>query len=138
MILIAGFTGMAQKGPHRGDHAAMKDLTPEQVATLQTKKLTLALDLSTSQQKAIQELHIENVKRRKEKMESGKAKNDSEERGKPSPEERYAMQNERLDHMIEVKAKMKEILSPEQYEKWQKGHHHKRKQKGHHQNRGRR
>ena len=138
MVLIAGFTGMAQKGPHRSNHAAMKDLTPEQVATLQTKKLTLALDLSTSQQKAIQELHVENVKLRKEKRASARAGNTDGERGKPSSEELYAMQNERLDRMIFVKAQMKESLSPEQYEKWQKAHHHNKKHKEHRQNRGKR
>lgn len=138
MVLIAGFSGMAQKGPHRGDRGAMNDLTAEQVATLQTKKMTLALDLNTSQQKAIQELHLENVQLRKEKMENIRAEKASEERGKPSPEKRFAMQNERLDRMILIKGKMKQILSPEQYEKWQKAHHHKKMRKEHRENRGKR
>lgn len=138
MALIAGFAGMAQKGHHRGDRGAMKDLTAEQVATLQTKKLTLALDLNTSQQKAVQELHLENVVLRKEKMETKRAEKASDERGKPSPEEQYAMQTERLDRMIFTKGKMKQILSPEQYEKWQKAHHHTRMHKKHRENRGKR
>jgi len=138
MVLIASFSGMAQKGPHRGDRGAMKDLTAEQVATLQTKKLTLALDLNTSQQKAIQELHLENAKLRKEKMETMRTEKASDERGKPSPEKQYAMQNERLDRMILTKGKMKQILSPEQYEKWEKAHHHKKMHKEHREHRGKR
>lgn len=134
MVFIAGFSGMAQKGPHRGDRGAMNDLTAEQVATLQTKKMTLALDLNASQQKAVQELHLENVKLRKEKMEAIRAEKATDEGGKPSPEKRFAMQNERLDHMISTKGKMKQILSPEQYEKWQKAHHHKRQHRGHREN----
>jgi len=138
MALIAGFSGMAQKGPHRGNRDTMKDVTPEQMATLQTKKLTLALDLNASQQKAVQELHLENAKLRKEKMEKIRAEKAADERAKPSPEEHFAIQNERLDRMIVTKGKMKQILSPEQYEKWQKVHHHKRMHKEHRQNKGKR
>lgn len=129
MVLIAGFSGMAQKGPHRGNRDTMKDVTPEQMATLQTKKLTLALDLNASQQKAVKELHLENAKLRKEKTENIRAEKAADERAKPSPEEHFAMQNERLDRMIVTKDKMKQILSPEQYEKWQKVHHKKRMHK---------
>ena len=138
MVLIAGFSGMAQKGPHRGNRDTMKDVTPEQMATLQTKKLTLALDLNASQQKAVQELHLENAKLRKEKMEKIRTEKAADERAKPSPEKHFAMQNERLDRMIVTKGKMKQILSPEQYEKWQKVHHHKRMHKEHRQNKGKR
>ena len=138
MSLIAGFSGMAQKGPHRGNRDTMKDVTPEQMATLQTKKLTLALDLNASQQKAVQELHLENAKLRKEKMEKIRTEKAADERAKPSPEKHFAMQNERLDRMIVTKGKMKQILSPEQYEKWQKVHHHKRMHKEHRQNKGKR
>lgn len=127
MLVMASFSAMAQKGPHYGERHGMKDLSPEQMATLQTKKLTLALDLTKSQQEAVQQLHLENAKTRKEKLEKIKAARESEERQKPSSEERFAMQNERLDHMITQKEKMKKILSPEQYEKWEKGHNQKRK-----------
>jgi Spy/CpxP family protein refolding chaperone len=141
MLVMASFSAMAQKGPHHGERHGMKDLSPEQMATLQTKKLTLALDLTKSQQEAVQQLNLENAKLRKEKMEKIKADRDGEERQKPSSEERFAMQNERLDHMISQKEKMKKILSPEQYEKWEKGHHQKRKhgdRRGKHQHRGKR
>ncbi len=116
VILLFAVSGvMAQKG-ERGGRAQMKDMTPEQIATLQTKKATLALDLTQAQQKQLKSLFIENAKMRKAKM---AAKEEGAERKKPSPEEHYARANERLDHQIAQKAKLKQILSEEQYAKWE-------------------
>ncbi|WP_422083547.1 Spy/CpxP family protein refolding chaperone [Ulvibacterium sp.] len=129
-MLLAGATAMAQEGRKNHHRAAMKDLTPEQIATLHTKKMTLALDLNEAQQKQIQVLSLENAKLRKAKMEERKAKKESGESKKPTSEERYVMQLERLDNQIAHKAEMKAILSPEQYEKWEKLHFHKRKHRG--------
>ncbi len=108
LMLLVGFTSIAQ-------NRAMKDMTPEQIATLKTKKMTLALDLTDSQQAQIQELNFANATMRKAKRDERK-KSDT----KPTADERYEMQNERLDHQIENKAKMKEILSNAQFEKWEK------------------
>jgi len=98
---------------------AMKDLTPEEVATLQTKRMTLHLDLAEAQQKKIQALNLEEAKLRKSKMEEHKAMKESGEAKKPAKEERLKMMNERLDHQIAVKRQMKDILNADQYEKWQ-------------------
>lgn len=100
--------------PHR-----MNDLTPEQAATLRTKHMTLNYDLTKSQQDEIYKLNLENAKAKKDMMESLKAKKESGEWQKPSSEERYKMMNDRLDHQIAVKAKMKNILTKEQYSKWE-------------------
>lgn len=134
LLCMVGLTAMAQKGEN-GHRGGMKDLTPEQMATLQTKKMTLALDLTQDQQTKIQALNLENAKTRKAKMEARKAAKEKDEAKKPTSEERYAMQNERLDKMIAQKAEMKNILSADQYEKWEKmahrkGKHGKRKRKG--------
>lgn len=130
MLLLVGATAVAQEksgGHHRGK---MNDMTPEQMATLQTKKMTLALDLSESQQSQIQALNLENVKVRKTKMEERKAKKEVGERKKRTSEERYAMSNARLDAQIAQKEEMKKILSEKQMEKWEKMKHGKRKHKG--------
>ncbi len=128
MFAIASLTAMAQDGPDRGPRDGKDQLTPEQMATLQTKKMTLALDLSSAQQKQIQEFHLENAKLRKEKMEAVKGK-----RKDLSSEERYAHQNERLDHMIAQKEKMKKILNEDQFSKWEKEMSHRthKGRKGH-------
>lgn len=122
VMLFVAVATMAQERQHH-HRSYMKDLTPEQMATLQTKKMTLALDLSKAQQSQLKKLFTENAKLRKEKMKMRKAK---KENGTTS-EERYAMQNQRLDHLIAQKSEMKKILSQEQYEKWEKAHHGKRK-----------
>ena len=119
MMLLAGGIIFAQKG-EKGGRERMKDLSPEQIATLQTKKATLALDLTSAQQTQMKAFFEENAKMRKAKMEERKAQKESEETKERTSEERYARANERLDHQIAQKAKLKEILSEEQLAKWEK------------------
>ena len=119
LLCMVGMTAMAQKG-ERGNRDAMKNLSAEQIATLETKKMTLALDLTEEQQNKIQILNLEKAKTRKAKMEERKAARENEEAKKPTTEERYAMQNERLDQMIAHKAEIKSVLSAEQYKRWEK------------------
>ncbi|KAG1650165.1 hypothetical protein GQR58_028275 [Nymphon striatum] len=97
-MLLVGITAIAQRGEH-GSREGKKDLTAEQVATLKTKKATLALDLTEAQQGQMKTLFLENAKMQKTKM---------------------TEPNERLDHQIAQKAKLKSILSDEQYTKWEK------------------
>ncbi len=125
MLTIASFTAMAQDGPDRGSHDRKDPLTQEQMATLQTKKMTLALDLTSAQQKQVQALNLENANMRKEKMETVKG-----ERKDFSSEERFAHQNERLDHMIAQKDKMKKILNEDQFSKWEKQMLHRKHKRG--------
>ena len=126
LAILCTLNVVAQEGPDRKDRKErkgmnkelLKDLTPEQHATLQTKKLTLALDLSNRQQTQVLNLQTKVATERKAKMEAHKAKKEKGE--KPTKEERYQMMNERLDAKIAYKRKMKEILSDEQYEQWEK------------------
>ena len=97
----------------------MKDLTPEEMATLQTKKMTLHLDLTADQQKKIQALNLEQATIRKAKMEEHKAMKESGERKAFTKEDKLKMMNDRLDHQIAMKQKMKNILNAEQYAKWE-------------------
>lgn len=115
-MCLVGMTAMAQKG-ERHQNNAKNDMTPEQMATLKTKQMTWALDLTNAQQKQIQTLNLENAKTRKAAMDERKARKETK---KPTSDERYAKKNERLDRMIVHKAEMKNILSTEQYDKWEK------------------
>lgn len=128
-LLMIGFIGLAQnergENRHRGN---LEDLSPEQMATLQTKRMTLALDLNEAQQKQLQKINLDQVISRKEKMDEMKAKKESGEMTKPTSEERYAMQTARIDKQIAHKAQVKQLLSKEQYVKWEKMH----QRKGHH------
>ncbi|SRR6056297_1952173 len=131
VVLISGITLSAQR--HQGDRGTMQDLSPQEIATLQTKKMTLALDLDQKQQTEVQSLFLTNATERKNKMDERKSK--KEDGNRPSKEERYAMQNERLDHMIAQKASMKKILTEAQFEKWEKMQ--LRRQKGKRERKGR-
>jgi hypothetical protein len=122
LLLLVGATSIAQQDG-KSQREGMQDLSPEQMATLQTKKMTLALDLNAAQQSQIQALNMENAKMHQSKMAEYKAKKEGGEKKEVTSEERFAMQNERLDHQIAQKEKMKSILSQEQYEKWEKMNH---------------
>jgi len=107
-----------QRDGQRAQMEAMKDLSPDEIATLQTKKMTLHLDLNEAQQNKVQAFFLEEAKFRKAKMEERKAMKESSETKTFTKEDKFKMMNERLDHQIEVKQKMKSILNAEQFEKW--------------------
>ena len=108
----------------------MMSLSADEIATLQTKKMTLHLDLNESQQVKIHKMNLENAKAKKAYMKKRKAKKESSETvEKPSKEERFKMANKKLDYQIATKQKMKDILNKEQYEKWEKAQA-KRTQRG--------
>lgn len=101
-------------------------ISPEQQTELQVKKMTLELDLDTNQQKEIRTILLENAKKReakkmalKEKMAKGQ---------KPTTDEKFEMKSKILDDKIEHKARMKKILKPEQFQKWEQ-HQENRKEK---------
>jgi len=116
----------------KGKMEMMKDLSPEQMATLRTKKMTLALDLTKTQQNKMHALHLEGAKARKEQMKK-RAKNKGAEKPKLTSEEKYNKMNSVLDRKIEIKNKVKSILTDEQFQKWERSQKHSRnKKKKHH------
>ncbi len=136
-MLLSGVLLTAQKEGHRHQKGHMSDLSPEQMATLQTKKLTLALDLNEAQQKQVQQLHLEQAQLRKAKRSEQGESEEGETGARPTKEERYERHLSRLDAMMAHKAKMKSVLSAEQYEKWEKLNMHRQEQhrprgRGHH------
>lgn len=128
LIIIAlafiGLQATAQKkegGPRNHDRGEkMMNLTAEEMATLQTKKMTLALDLDKGQQDKVYKINLENATTRKAMMDERKAKKEAGTAEKPSKEERLKMMNAMLDHKIAEKAEMKKILDDDQYAKWEK------------------
>ena len=119
-LLLIGFTARAQQQNREEGRRHMANLSPEQMATLQTKRMTLALDLTADQQSKIQEMFAKNAAERKSKMEDLKARKESGET--LSDDEKFDMKNERLDNQIAHKEEMKTILDDAQYAKWEKMH----------------
>jgi hypothetical protein len=140
VALLTSAVAFAQKDGHRGQRGEFhKDLSVEQLATLQTKKMTLALDLSEKQQQEILEFNIANVEFRKAKLAERETRRASEERSRPSADERYAMENAKLDHMIAQQQELKKILNDEQFDQWKKMQLHKQaKARNHRQKEARR
>lgn len=101
-------------------------MSVEQRNQLQLKRMTADLDLNTSQQKEMATIIADENAKREAKRAEMKANRDAKKQ--LTADERFKMENERLDAQIERKAKMKKILSKEQFEKWeanQKDRRHK-------------
>jgi hypothetical protein len=117
VLISLSFLANAQEKKERADK--LQDYTPEEMAQIQTKQMTLDLDLTDAQQKQILKINLQNAQDRKALYESKKSNSNSLERTKPSKDERLNMKNEQLDRQIEMKKKMKDILDDNQYEKWE-------------------
>ena len=112
-VLVFAFTLTTQaQREHKGGD--FEKLSTEQQTDLAVKKMTLKLDLTPAQQRQIKPLVAEKIASRKAMKESGK------EREKLSADERYKKQDARLDKMIAFKKEVKSILTPEQFEKFEK------------------
>ena len=122
LVLFFSLSVFAQQPPRQMDSErgkrpnnrmqAKKALTPEQEATLWTKKMTLELDLNKNQQDQMYALILGKTKKIKLRME-----NKPKER--PSKEEIYNMHISRLDEAIAMKESLKKILNDDQFAKWE-------------------
>ncbi|MCK0161680.1 hypothetical protein [Allomuricauda sp. F6463D] len=126
MLMSIGLAAQKHNGSKKMRKGAKMDLTTEEMATLQTKKMTLALDLTNAQQDKVYDINLENAASKRAKHEEMKALRESGERKKPTSEERFKMENERLDRQIAVQEQMKKILDEDQYESWKKMHKRKK------------
>ncbi|MDV7187080.1 hypothetical protein R3X25_07285 [Lutibacter sp. TH_r2] len=126
LVLVFSLTANAQK-QKSGKKGSQTNLTAEQVATVQTKKLDLLLDLNESQNDKIYTI----FKKQAEDREAARAEMQKRRTTgtRPTEEERFAFQNERLDRQIAHKAEMKKILNSDQFEKWEE-FQEMRRQKG--------
>ena len=137
-LLVVGMTSFAQEKKVRPERAQMEQLTPEQRNQLHLKKLTLELDLNASQQKEMSKIIAEQSAKREAKMTERKATKDSAKKQLTS-DELFAKKSKMLDEQIVMKERMKKILTPEQYKKWDdmkgKKHHGMKKRMMHHKDR---
>jgi len=116
MFLLAGAT-FAQGTPAISGRADSERLTPEQRNQLHLKKMTAELGLNASQQKDMAQIMAEQSTRKEAMKAQRKAQ--KENKVKLTADERFKKQNEMLDHRIAMKARVKQILTPQQFEKWE-------------------
>lgn len=129
-LLIVGLSSFAQDKKEiekRGNRTPMEKFTPEQRNQLMLKKMTLELDLNAKQQEQMKQIIAEQSSKR----EAMKAKQ-KENKQKPTTDELFAMKSKMLDEQIAMKNKMKTILSPEQFEKWNTMRAHHQSKRSHH------
>jgi len=116
-LVLATVSMSAQRGPISGEERRGNDMTAEQVATLSTKKMTLALSLDDNQSKKVYTVLLDQAKDRKAMQAERKA---NKEKPELTKKQRYAMQNERLDKQIAMQEKMQSILSEDQFKQFKK------------------
>ena len=116
LVLVFAFTLTTQGQQKRKDKRPQ--LSAEQQSDLMIKKMTLALDLSEKQQQEVTPLIRAKAAERKAAME--KRKEMRKNKTKPNADELYAMKSKQLDNQIAFKAKMKDVLNKEQFEKFEK------------------
>ncbi len=93
------------------------DFTPEQQATLQTKRMTLNFDLDKNQQEEVYELQKNQLLVRqamRTAMQERRANGNP-----PTSDELFQLQSSRLDRMQQHSNAMKKILTTTQFKKWE-------------------
>lgn len=126
-LLVVGMTSFAQNKKEIGSQNLrdeMEKFTPEQQNQLMLKKMTLELDLNASQQKEMSKIIAEKSDKRQARIKEMKANKNSST--KSTSDEMFARKNKMLEEKIAMKERMKKILNPEQYKKWEdmKGKRH--------------
>ena len=97
-LLVVGMTSFAQEGKEKPNKEKMEQITPEQRAGKHLKKMTKELGLNPDQQAQLKTIFMDQEARKANPV-------------KPTKEEGKALRKE-------MDAKMKSILTPEQFEKW--------------------
>ena len=116
IIALVTISSFAQKEQRSRKHTK---LTVEQQAELQTKHMTLQLDLSENQQKELFAFNKKNAVERQQKMDARKAVPKSQ-RKELTSDQLFEQKNKRLDAQIAHQNELKKILSDTQFETWQK------------------
>ena len=117
VLLVVGFSTYAQEGKQDRKGGEREKLSPEQRDQLQLKKMTMDLSLNETQKKEMGKLIAEQSSKREAAMAERKA---SKEKGvKLSADERFKMQNQRLDEEASMKEKIQKVLTADQFKKWE-------------------
>ncbi|ARV12530.1 hypothetical protein BTO09_09320 [Gilvibacter sp. SZ-19] len=135
MLALTSSVAFAQhggRGHHKQDgHRAelLKELSADQLAQLETKKLTLALDLNAAQQQEMLKVQTTIAQDKKAMLAEREARKAANETQKLTPDQRFEQMDAALDKKIAIKSEIKAILSDQQFEKWQRMQHHRKGRK---------
>ena len=112
LVLGIGLTGFAQENTTKPRRAKLEQMTPEQRHQQHLKHLTKELNLDANQQKQVSEI-ITEKRADAEKMKAEKAN-----RANMAKEQKMALRKTRMAERDDIDARMKGILSADQYTKW--------------------
>ena len=117
--MLAGLSVAAQRMPREGHgRQHQQEFSADEMATLRSKQMTLALDLSSTQEKQLQQLLAGRIKERRATREARM----KDTTALANPQRRYEHMNARLDSEIAFRRDLKKILSEPQYEQWRQMH----------------
>lgn len=118
-LLLAGLSVTAQHMPREGHgRRQMQEFSADQMATLQSKKMMLALDLTSNQQQELKTLFARRIEQRHQMRQA----HQKDTAALADPQKRYQFMDERLDSEIAFRQELKKILNEPQYEKWRQMH----------------
>ena len=117
-LLIAATTLSAQEKSKFSRKEKTEQMSTDQRNQLRLKKMTLYLDLNADQQKEMGKIIAEMDAKKEALKTQYKAK--KEAGVKPDADEKFAIKNKILDEQIVQKQRVKKILNPDQFEKWEK------------------
>ena len=112
-MLATGLAATAQDAQRR----EKPQMTTEQRNELHLKKMTLELDLSAAQQKEMAKVISDQGAQREKMMADRKVARDAKK--EMTADEKFNRRKAMMDQKIAMKARMKQILTPEQYAKWE-------------------
>lgn len=98
-------------GPHRQEH---QKFTAEELATLQSKQMTLSLDLTKQQQEKVKTL----LTKRHSAIQAQREDRKTQKSETPDPQKRYSHMNSRLDAEIAFQQELKSILGEQKFTTW--------------------
>ena len=116
LVFGMGLTGFAQEATPQPNRADMEKMTPEQRQQKHLANLTKELTLDAKQQEAVGKILAEKSAKAQELKAQKEARKASGE--KMTTEERAAFKNTMQAEKADTEAKMKAILSADQYQKW--------------------
>ena len=117
LLTVSTFAQKQQRKQHK------PDLSPEQIAEVQTKEMTLQLELNEKQQKQILKINKKMAIERKQQMKGHRALREKSE--KLTSEELIKRKSARLDKQIAHQKEMKKILNEKQFETWKESRNKK-------------
>lgn len=127
VLLLIGLGLSAQRAPrgefnrtNKAQHhrQGREQLTSEQLSTLQSKQMALALDLNTQQQNQVKDLLFKHLEERSS-IRVAHQKDSTQYRDSKL---RYERMNERMDLKLAFNRDLKKIIGESQFQKWRNIH----------------